>query len=103
MNIYSTRTVRERDLSPLFNDPFFRHFFGPDNNGNGNGNDNNDDQDQSQNQSPRGRNRRGQHSRHAESLGSGVIISADGYILTANHVVDGADEIKVALASGGQE
>jgi serine protease Do len=32
-----------------------------------------------------------------------VIVSSDGYILTANHVVEGADEIKVALASGGQE
>jgi serine protease Do len=32
-----------------------------------------------------------------------VIISPDGYILTANHVVDGADEVKVALATGGKE
>ena len=34
------------------------------------------------------------------SLGSGVIISRDGYILTNEHVIDGADEIKVKLASG---
>ena len=33
-----------------------------------------------------------------QSLGSGVIVSPDGYILTANHVVAGADEIKVAIA-----
>lgn len=38
--------------------------------------------------------------RKERSLGSGFIISAEGYILTNNHVVDGADEIKVKLADG---
>lgn len=38
--------------------------------------------------------------RKKKSLGSGVIISADGYILTNDHVVDNADEIKVQLAGG---
>jgi Do/DeqQ family serine protease len=36
--------------------------------------------------------------RRQQSLGSGVIVSQDGYILTNNHVVEGADEVKVALA-----
>lgn len=42
---------------------------------------------------------RPQTQRH-KSLGSGFIISEDGYILTNNHVIDGADEIKVRLANG---
>ena len=33
-------------------------------------------------------------------LGSGVIVSQDGYILTNNHVVDGADEVQVELPDG---
>ncbi len=35
-----------------------------------------------------------------EGLGSGVIVSPDGYILTNNHVIEGADELKVALSDG---
>jgi serine protease Do len=38
-----------------------------------------------------------------QSLGSGAIVTADGYILTANHVVDGADKVKVAINSGEKE
>ena len=97
VNIYSTRMVRERETNPFFNDPFFRHFFGP-NGGGGGGSD--DDQDGG---SSGGNHRRHPRSEKSQSLGSGVIISADGYILTANHVVEGADEIKVALANGGTE
>src|SRR5947199_389602 len=64
----------------LFNDPFLRQFFGP-----GFG-----DQGRPQ-------------TRRAESLGSGVIISEDGYILTANHVIEGAEGIKVSFAEGSKE
>src|SRR2546425_736164 len=66
-------------MSPLFDDPFFRQFFGP------SGHEN----------VPR--------ERREQALGSGVIISEDGYILTNNHVVDGADEIKVVLADDKKE
>jgi serine protease Do len=72
VNIYSTHIVHIRPLrNPFFADPVFRQMF-PD--------------------QGRGRTLRKQ------GLGSGVIISPDGYILTANHVVDGADEIEVAIA-----
>jgi len=79
VNIYSTMTVKERP-NPLLNDPFLRRFFG--------------DQFGDQGQ-PR--------ERKAESLGSGVIVSPDGYILTADHVVEGAESVKVALATGEKE
>lgn len=73
VNIYSAKVVRE-PLHPLFNDPLFRQFFGD---------------------------RIGpQRERLQTSLGSGVIISPQGYILTNNHVVGNADEIQVMLADG---
>jgi serine protease Do len=74
VNIYSTKTLRQNpDWLPFFDDPFLRRFFGmPFDN------------------LPR--------ERREQSLGSGVIVTEDGYILTNNHVVEGAEEIKVALA-----
>jgi serine protease Do len=86
VNIYSTKTVRVNPrLMPFFDDPFLRRFFG--------GEFEDDPQD----------NRRRSRTREEQSLGSGVIVSDDGYILTNNHVVEGADEIKVVLADGKKE
>lgn len=67
VNISSTKTVTVRQ-SPLLHDPFFREFFGA---------------------VPQERVQR--------SLGSGVIVSKDGFILTNNHVVGGADAVEVRL------
>jgi len=81
VNIYSTRFIKERPMvNPFQNDPFFRQFFG----------------DQFQGDSR-------ERTRKEQSLGSGVIVSADGYILTANHVVAEADEVKVSIADNKKE
>jgi serine protease Do len=73
VNIYTRKVVRSRSISPLFNDPFFRRFF----------------------QRMPGFN--GTRKKVQNSLGSGVIVSADGLIVTNNHVIEGADEIRVVL------
>lgn len=73
VNIY-TRTNLTQRQHPLFDDPLFRHFF------------NNSDAPQQE--------------RMQSALGSGVIVSPDGYILTNHHVIDGADEIVILLYDG---
>ncbi|MEE8499469.1 MAG: DegQ family serine endoprotease [Kiloniellales bacterium] len=75
VNIFSKRVVRQRRVSPFFNDPFFKRFFGEDFGMFG---------------LPR--------ERIQSSLGSGVIVSEDGLIVTNHHVIKGATEITVVLA-----
>src|SRR5690606_1578427 len=73
VSVLSTRIIEGRTFqSPFGNDPFFRRFFGvPE-----------EIPDQ-----------------RRQGLGSGVIVSPDGYILTNNHVIEGADEIRIALTN----
>jgi serine protease Do len=74
VTIRSERRVRAPQQHPFFDDPSFRDFFG--------------DRAPQSRQRPESRQR---------GLGSGVVISADGYIVTNHHVVDGAEEIIVEL------
>jgi serine protease DegQ len=72
-SVVNINTAKEsRTNNPLLNDPFIKRFFG-------------EQQEQPERQS---------------SLGSGVIVSSQGYILTNNHVVEGAEEISVSLSDG---
>ncbi|HTS26126.1 MAG TPA: Do family serine endopeptidase [Bryobacteraceae bacterium] len=75
VTIRASRRVRAPQQFPFFDDPFFRQFFGG---------------------TPR---QRGGGTQVEHALGSGVIVQADGHILTNHHVIDGAEDIKVDLNS----
>src|SRR5262249_12359352 len=66
-DVVSINTVKAAQRNPQADDPWFRFFFGD------------------------------QPAQPQVGLGSGVIVSADGYVLTNNHVIEGADEIEVVL------
>jgi serine protease DegQ len=71
VNIYTSKEVRSRN--PVIDDPTLRRFFPglPES-----------------------------EPRRATSLGSGVIVSSDGYVLTNNHVIEDADDIQLVLSDG---
>lgn len=73
VNVFTSKKALPRAQHPFMDDPLFRHFFG----------DQFDEEQRSDN-----------------SLGSGVIISPQGYIITNHHVIESADEIEVALTDG---
>ena len=74
VNIYSSKVVRSRN--PLLDDSILKRYFP-------------DLADRAQ-------------ARRATSLGSGVIVAAEGYILTSYHVIEGADDIEIVLSDGRQ-
>ena len=75
VTIHSQMRVRQPQQFPFMDDPFFRRFFGE-------------------------RTQQAPPERTRQALGSGVIVSQDGYILTNHHVIDGADQIRVDMNDG---
>ncbi|MFP4129188.1 MAG: S1C family serine protease [Halorhodospira sp.] len=77
VNIFTVKQVTERLTPPGLDTPLYRHFFGE----------------------PPTRERQ----RTETSLGSGVIVAEDGYVVTNHHVIDNAEQIQVLLADGRQK
>jgi serine protease Do len=96
VNIHTSKMVKSQSMGqmPFLNDPFFQQFFGnPGNDDQGNGPRQFGQRRQPQQQSPM---------QKEQSLGSGVIVTPDGTILTNNHVIDGATDIEVDLSDRRQ-
>ena len=89
VTIATSKLQQKRLGNPNMNDPMFRRFFGLPDPGT-------DEADKA----PKGRDKK---RLERAGLGSGVIVAEDGYILTNNHVIDGADEIIVTLGNEKHE
>ena len=87
--VFSSKKVRTQNNNPFFDDPTFRRYFGIPDDESGSGSNN------------RGRARPQEQTQ--TGLGSGIIVTSDGYILTNNHVIDGADEVKIAFGDPRKE
>ena len=77
VSVTASKTSKTNAANPHAEDPWFRYFFGQ-----------------------RGGQQDAEDPQPQIGLGSGVIVSSEGYLLTNNHVVDGADEIQVQLSDG---
>jgi serine protease Do len=81
VSVETLSKARSAQRNPFLDDPFFRRFFGEE----------------------FGQNRgRATPQPRQMGVGSGVVITSDGYILTNNHVVENADEVKITLTDGRQ-
>src|SRR6185436_9347650 len=87
VSVFSSRTVQDSEQNRMLLDPFLRRFFGGEP----------DEEEVVPDQRRRGSRPR---SHQEMGLGSGVIVTEDGYIITNNHVIEGADDVKVETSSG---
>ena len=97
--VYSSKVVRTPELPPYLNDPRLRRFFEEMLPRGG------DEDETPGNRTPRNNNRTPRNrgsDQTQQGLGSGVVITADGYIVTNHHVIDGADDVSVSLGESNR-